>query len=222
MSRAAAAKGILLPAALAVLAYVLWDTVLVFPLKILVVLLHEVSHGIAAVATGGEIVRIELSPLEGGLCVTRGGSRFLTLSAGYLGSAAFGALFLVLGFRARANRAIVLLVGLAVLLVTLLWVRTLFGFAWGVLFGIGLVALARWLPEGASAFVLRLVGVVSCLYAVHDIVSDLILRSAPQSDANALAGLTGIPGLVWGVLWMLVALAAVLLALRTAAGAERA
>lgn len=218
MSRGtAAARGLLLPVALAAVAYVLWDTVLVFPLKVLVVLLHEVSHGLAAVATGGSIVRIELSPLEGGLCVTRGGSRFLTLSAGYLGSAAFGGLFLVLGFRARAKRGIVLLLGIAVLAVTLLWVRTLFGFGWGVLFGAGLVALARWLPEGASAFVLRLVGVVSCLYAVHDIASDLLLRSVPQSDANALAGLTGIPGLVWGVLWMLVALAAVLLALRTAA-----
>ena len=31
----------------------LWDTSIVYPLKIFVVLLHEISHAIASVATGG-------------------------------------------------------------------------------------------------------------------------------------------------------------------------
>ena len=33
----------------------LWDTPLIYPLKIFVVLLHEISHGIVALATGGSI-----------------------------------------------------------------------------------------------------------------------------------------------------------------------
>ena len=67
-----------------------WDTPLVYPLKIFVVLLHEVSHAVMAVATGGSIERIELSPLQGGACYCPGGNAFLTLSAGYLGSLAVG------------------------------------------------------------------------------------------------------------------------------------
>ena len=56
--------------------------------------------------------------------------------------------------------------------------------------------------EGASSFVLRLLGVTSLLYAPWDIVSDLILRSVPASDASALARMTGIPAIAWGVLWL--------------------
>ena len=64
----------------------LWDTPLVYPLKIFVVLLHEVSHAVVAVVTGGTIERIILDPREGGACYCPGGNTFLTLSAGYLGS----------------------------------------------------------------------------------------------------------------------------------------
>jgi hypothetical protein len=49
-------------------------------------------------------------------------------------------------------------------------------------------------------------GVMSCLYAVWDVASDAILRSHAQSDASALAGLTGIPALFWGVAWILASL----------------
>ena len=66
--------------------FALWQTPVVLPLKILVVFLHELSHGLAAVLTGGEIVELSLSAQQGGHAVTRGGSRFLILSAGYLGS----------------------------------------------------------------------------------------------------------------------------------------
>ena len=38
-----------------VVVYCLWNTSLVYPLKILVVFFHEISHGVAAVLTGGSI-----------------------------------------------------------------------------------------------------------------------------------------------------------------------
>ena len=67
------AKRLLVPLLLAAVVYAFWSTVFVWPLRLFVVLLHEVSHGLAAVATGGRIVSIELSPAEGGLCTTAGG-----------------------------------------------------------------------------------------------------------------------------------------------------
>ena len=48
----------------------------------------------AAILTGGSIERIEINPRFGGACYTYGGSRFVTLSAGYLGSMFFGAVLL--------------------------------------------------------------------------------------------------------------------------------
>jgi hypothetical protein len=213
------AGDLLWPLAFAALVYAGWSTPFVFPLKIFVVFLHELSHGLAAVLTGGSIVRIELSPDEGGLCTTLGGWPFVITSAGYLGSLLFGASFLVAGGRARpaVQGLLVGLTGAAVLGGTVSWVRTAFGFAWGVGAGAALLAVAVWLPRGAAVFVLRLLGVTSCLYAVWDIVSDLVLRSVPRSDANALARMTGIPGIVWGLLWAAAAVWILLSALRAAA-----
>jgi len=195
-------------------ALVLWDSWLVYPLKILVVLLHEVSHGLAAVLSGGSIVRIELSADEGGVCVTRGGSRFLTLSAGYLGSLLWGALLLVLGARTRLDRPLVGLLGLGLLGVTLVYVRSLFGFAYGIAAGGALLIVAAALPAAVSDALLRVVGIVSGLYVVRDIASDLLLRDVPGSDANALAELTHVPGVVWGGAWILLAVVVVGAALR--------
>ena len=108
------------PLVAAVVVLAAWDSVFVWPLRLFVVFLHEVSHGLAAVATGGAIVRIELSPAEGGLCVTRGGSRFVVLSAGYLGSLAWGVVILLLGARGRRDRQAVAALGLMTLVVTLI------------------------------------------------------------------------------------------------------
>lgn len=69
--------------------WLLWNTPIVYPVKIFVVLLHEISHAAVAVATGGSIQSIEINPLEGGACYCPGGNAFLTLSAGYLGSLAW-------------------------------------------------------------------------------------------------------------------------------------
>jgi len=211
-------SNLLWPIALAVAVYAAWSTPFVFPLKVFVVFLHELSHGLAAVATGGAIEKIELSMDEGGLCVTRGGWPFVVTSAGYLGSLLFGAGFLVVGGRAHrgAQRAIVALVGAAVLAITLFYVRTLFGFAWGLATGLVLLGVAVRFSSGASVFLLRLLGVTSCLYAVWDIVSDLILRSVHESDANALARMTGVPGIAWGILWCGVSVVVAVAALRLA------
>jgi hypothetical protein len=43
----------------------LWYTPVIFPLKIFVVLLHEISHALAALATGGTVERIVLNIDQG-------------------------------------------------------------------------------------------------------------------------------------------------------------
>ena len=54
------------------------------------------------------------------------------------------------------------------------------------------------------------------MYAVLDIGSDLIFRRIPGSDAEEMAKLTFIPGIIWGILWMLTALFFAALFLRLA------
>ena len=189
------------------LLWTLWDTAIIYPLKIFVVLLHEVSHAAAAVATGGTVERILLDVNQGGATYTRGGNAFLTLSAGYLGSLLWGTLFILLAFnRWLKPRWIMSGVGASVLLLTLFLVRGFFGFGFGILFSAALLAGAKYLSQGVNRGFLLALGLTSALYAILDIKSDVLDRPHLQSDAAMLAEMTGIPTAVWGFLWIGIAL----------------
>src|SRR5687768_7518689 len=155
----------------------LWDTPMVYPLKIFVVLLHEVSHAMMSVATGGSVDRITLDPMQGGACYCPGGNDFLTLSAGYLGSLLWGGLMLSAATKSsvKADWVIGLIGGLVVCL-TLLYVRNGFGFAFGILFGLAMFAVSKQLGDGANRTLLLTLGLTSALYALLDIKSDILER----------------------------------------------
>jgi hypothetical protein len=163
--------------ALSALVLALWTTPAILPLKILVVFLHELSHGLAALATGGSVESITVNADQGGLTVTRGGSRFWILSAGYLGSLLLGLLFLFAALRTRLDRAFLALLGALVLAVTALYMRELFAAGFGVFAGVAMLAMARYLPHQVNDLFLRLIGLTCLFYAPLDIFSDTIQRA---------------------------------------------
>lgn len=204
--------------ALVVLVFLLWDTPLSFPLKILVVFLHEISHGLAAVFTGGSIELITVNALEGGTATNRGGNLFLILSAGYVGSLLIGVLLLVIALRTHADRLVMALLGLLVLGVTLLFVRDLFAALFGLLTGVLMLATARYLNRPVNDLLLRLIGLTSMIYVPYDIFSDTLQRSQLASDAYMLAEAFGGTTRLWGGLWLGLSLAVIGLCLRYGLG----
>jgi hypothetical protein len=193
----------------------LWYTPVVFPLKIFVVLLHEITHAAAAVVTGGSVERIVLNMDQGGATYIRGGNALIILSAGYLGSLLWGLLLIeVAGARAKRARWAAGILGVFVLLIAALYVRNLFGFIFTAVFGAALIVAARQLAPRGVATVLLVLGLTSALYALLDIRSDILSRPHVQSDAAMLSDLTGIPTLAWGFLWIGLALIACWLGLR--------
>ena len=186
--------------------WLLWNTPFVYPLKIFVVMLHEISHGIASVATGGSIEKIVLDPYQGGACYCGGGNAFLTLSAGYLGSLVWGLVLLAAtNSRRIPTQTLVFVVGALVVLLTALYVRNGFGLAFGLAFGATLMIAGRKLGPAASRILMTALGLTSCLYAILDIKSDVLDRPHLESDAAMLAELTGVPTMTWGVIWIAVA-----------------
>lgn len=199
------------------LLWLLWNTVLVYPLKIFVVLLHEMSHAVAAVATGGSIQRIVLDPMQGGACYCPGGNAFLTLSAGYLGSLLWGGLMISAARSKRVKTSLVNgLIGGLVVALTILYVRNGFGIAFGIAFGLAMIAASRRLSAGLNRSLLLALGLTSALYAILDIKSDVLDRPDLESDARMLAELTGIPTEAWGLAWIGIALVVTFLLFRRA------
>ena len=206
--------------ALTALIFALWQTPVALPLKLLVVLFHELAHGLAAVVTGGSIESLTVTPDQGGLAVTRGGSRFVILTAGYLGSLVIGLVVFAAALGSHADRIVLALLGGVILVVTALHIRE--GFA--LLFCLataGLMLAGAWyLPRVAADLVLRVIGLASMIYVPYDIVSDTLLRAGMPSDAHMLAQEFGGATVLWGGLWLIVSLAVIGFSLRVMARGE--
>ena len=172
----------------------------------LVIAFHEWSHAIAAVLTGGRVKAIELDPREGGVTHMVGGSSFITLPAGYLGSSLIGALLTFCGFDIVASKIASLALGAAFLL-TLWWGRRDWLTIVTILLAVGLL-VACWFIVHAEPlrFVVLFIGVMSSLYSVWDICDDLILRKVNSSDASVFAQRYGGSSQCWGVIWSVVSL----------------
>ena len=189
------------------LLWTFWYTPLVYPLKIFVVLLHELSHALAIWATGGSVDRIVLDPRQGGATWGTGGSAFVALSAGYLGSLLWGTALVAAARWKKVPAGLVTgVAGLLVLALTALYVRNDFGIVFGAVFGLALLVSTWYLPDLWNRRLVLVLGMTSCLYAVLDIKSDVLDRPYLPSDAAMLTEATGIPTVFWGMLWIGVAL----------------
>ncbi len=86
-------------------------------------------------------------------------------------------------------------------------VAALGGLGLSVVFGGAMVAAGRYLPEEVNDYVLKTIGLTSCMYAVLDILDDVLKRPGIGSDADMLAQHTLIPGVVWGAVWIVISVA---------------
>ena len=197
------------------------------PLRLLVTLVHEASHALAAMATGADVGSVTVNRFGGGLTRFRGDTgtfgRLVIASAGYVGTALVGAVMLELCRRLRSGR--VALGGLAFLVaaIGLAWVpwrvddidavsRAATGSGSGdgrftilvcVLAVAALAALAAqpWVQARRTAVIV--LATCLCFGAVEDLrrVFD-ISRTGGHSDAAIAADLTPLPSWLWAALWL--------------------
>ncbi len=188
-----------------------WDSPALWPMKVLVVMMHESGHALAALLVGGSVERIHLAADESGSCLSRlpPGTlgQIAVYSGGYLGSAVAGAGLLLATFRFRLRRWVL---GTASVWLTVMGVLyagdsfTLF-FCVGtaVVLGLG----AKFLPDGVVDALNLFIAAFTALYALFDLRSDLWDSTVrARSDAALLAELTYVPAVVWAGLWSLLAI----------------
>ncbi len=194
--------------------FALWRFDVLLPLKILVVFLHEASHAFAALLTGGSVDELSLDTRQGGHVISRGGSLFWIITAGYLGSLLLGCALFLLGLRTDLDRWVVTALGLTMIALVVFYIRDLFPIVFCLSMGGALLAAARYLDHHVSDLILRIIGLTSMIYVPYDIVSDTILRSHLNSDARLLAENFGGPTIFWGVVWLVLSLVVIVFALR--------
>ena len=198
----------------------LWSTPVLVPLKILVVFLHELSHALAAWATGGSVEGMTLSPMQGGTTTTRGGNLFAIISAGYLGSLVLGLVLFLLALRSRFDKLTLGFLGAVLVFVAVAYMREPFALAFCLGGGALLLAIAHFLPHEVSDLGLRVIGLTSMGYAPLDILDDTLRRTHVESDAVMLARAFGGSSQMWGGLWLVISLVVIVLALRFGAGTD--
>ncbi|WP_368040338.1 M50 family metallopeptidase [Ruegeria atlantica] len=202
------------------LVFFLWNTPVAVPLKILVVFLHELSHAVTILMTGGSVESFSISSQQGGVVLGRGGNRFLSLSAGYLGSLALGMALLILALRTKADRAVLAGFGGVMCLVAVLYIRDPFALVFSIGTGAAMIAAAWYLRPDVSDLVLRVIGLTSMIYVPFDIFDDTIRRSGARSDAFMLAEEFGGSTMLWGGIWLVLSCMAIALCLRYWLGAD--
>ncbi len=200
--------------ALTALVLLLWNTPALFPAKMLVIFLHEFSHGLAAWLTGGAVRELSLSPMQGGHAITTGGSPFWIVSAGYLGSLFFGILFFLLALRTNLDRIALGALGALLILVTLIYMSGVFPILYGVLTGAVFLAVAYFLSHDLNDLILRALGLINMIYVPYDIFSDTLARSQARSDARILSEIVGGPTVFWGAIWLILSVISIIACLR--------
>jgi len=169
-----------------------------YPFALLGTWVHEMGHGLAAVAVGGSFRRLEIYPNLGGQAHSTGiwGIRRAIVSAGgLLGPALAGGVIIVTGSRQQTAGWVLTALSLAIGVSLLAYVRNLFGWL-----SLGTVAalltpVAVYGPEGLRIFLAQLIGIQFCLafwgtldymFTKRFVRDGRVLDSDTQEIANVL------------------------------------
>jgi hypothetical protein len=193
-----------------------------YPIRLLVTFIHEGSHALMAILTGGSVQAISVSPDGSGLTTSLLAGwlpSILVSSAGYLGASLFGAGMIGMLRRGASANRLLLVTAVAVALVTfgalkgILWpfsagghpaFSLFFALFWGILLTLGLFIASRKLDAKTAGWVAAFIGVQCMLNALFDLKTlfALSVSTMAGTDAMNMARLTLIPAPIWAAFWM--------------------
>ena len=191
----------------------LWQTtfgnLLLYPFTILATWFHEMGHGLVAMLTGRGFERLLIFADGSGVAQSlrpADGYRLtdaLVAASGPLGPALAGAALILCSRSPDATRNALAVLGAALILSTLIWVRSLTG--WLVLpaLGVAIVLLAWRGSPSWQRFVIQLLGVQACIsvWKQFDYLfspGGHVGGQLQRSDTGAIADVLLLPYWFWG------------------------
>jgi hypothetical protein len=176
------------------------------PLNWLESYFHEISHGIAALVTGGEIMRIQLFANGAGLCTTRGGLSFVISFFGYAGAAFWGWLLFKLANSHQRTAQVVSGLMIVLLLASIIFARDLLTIIIISSLAVMFVFTIKMRRLYTLQLLLKFFGLSILLNSLFS--PTYLFDGRDLGDGAALASMTMVPELVWVLLWCVLAVAA--------------
>ncbi|MFN6963828.1 MAG: M50 family metallopeptidase [Pyrinomonadaceae bacterium] len=211
---------------------------LVYPIRLFVTFVHESSHAIVAVLTGGSVQSLTIAADASGVVYSVPGGMFgalLTSSAGYLGTTVFGVLLLFLIRRNFSPNKLLVVLGGSVGVMTAVFAvispvfnffslqasigNIVFTIIAGIALTAALVSLGVFANLKVANFAVAFLAVQCLLNSLADL-KNVFFMSAPligsdiHTDAANMYAATGIPGFMWVVIWIGISLVMISLGLR--------
>lgn len=170
------------------------------PFKWLESYFHEISHGLAALITGGKVIKIELFTNGAGLCTTRGGFNLVISFMGYSGAILWGCLiYSIASINQKMAKLASLLIIALICCSIILWVRDLLTVVILVVV-LSIFFLQFKLPK--LAYLQKLLKFTGIMVLLNSLLSPLYLLDGRSiGDGARLAELTLIPEIVWVLAW---------------------
>lgn len=184
------------------LSILLWDTIVIYPIKLFVILFHEISHGVAAILTGGSISSIDIGTDLGGTTQIEGGIPVIIASAGYLGSLIVGASLFVSAYNKKFTTWLCIALSVILILFTANYITGSAVTLFAIIFAVGLMVSPLYFKNIVHSYVMKILGLISVLYTLVDLKEDLFTLTYRITDAQILESLTDIPAIFWGILWI--------------------
>lgn len=165
---------------------------------------HEISHGLAALLTGGSIVSIELHRDGSGLCYTRGGWLFIIFNAGYIGAVFWGVLIYTLANRTGGGQGkakiIALLIAGLIAVSAVLYAKDLMTWIVSAVLVVLFIAVIKLGQTIWGQWLLKFIGIYVLVSAMRAPLH--LLDGRHDGDGASLADLTHIPEIIWVLLWL--------------------
>jgi len=165
---------------------------------------HEISHGFAALLSGGDVDRIKLFFSGAGRCYTLGGWAAFISFSGYLGASLWGA---VIYFGARSsgqnNQWLAMLIAGFIVICGLLWARDIITIIILLVITGTLYISFRYVRGNTLPRFMEFVGVYIMLNAFRAPLQ--LIDGRHYGDGATLADLTFLPEIIWVGIWWIIA-----------------
>lgn len=171
---------------------------------------HEMSHGLAAMVSGGSIERIVLHFNGSGLCYTKGGWQPFVTFSGYIGAVAWGAtIYLFAKASGSASRWLALVMLSMIIISGILYARDIITILIMLIISGTLYVSFRYAIGEIFPRVMEFAGVYIMVGAARAPLD--LIDGRHYGDGATLANITWLPEIVWALLWCGIAVSTIVL-----------